>query len=110
MLSCVVEHVDERVADLARRGEVAAVVAIAPDFSAKAARCDVEEAIRTNREALHAAGERILRVGLDDEVNVVGLYRVLDDAEVLATCRAHCAVECGEQQLLAKGRQSRDCS
>src|SRR5690348_11994443 len=74
VLLVVVEAVDERIADLARTREIATVVAIGPNLTASAAQGGVEQPIRADREALHAAREGALVVRLDDEVQVVVLH------------------------------------
>jgi hypothetical protein len=84
VLEVVREHVDERVANLARCGEVASVMAVAPDPPALAG----EEAVHTegdaDREAAHSVRELGVVIGLDDDVKVVCLDRVVDDAKAVA--------------------------
>jgi hypothetical protein len=91
---------------LAGAREVATVVAIAPDAPTAAAERSVQEAIGAHREALHPPREPVVVVGLDDEVQVVVLYRELHDPKVCATCPADCALEGVEQHLRAKAGEA----
>ena len=72
----VLEDVDERRPDLARRAQRSRVEAVgehAPSPLPEA----VESPCHTHGEALHAAGEPSPVVGLDDQMDVVRLQRVL---------------------------------
>lgn len=62
--------------------EIATVVAISPCLSAAATGRDTEEPVRPPRDPLPSARERVVRVGLDREVHMADLRRVLHDAEV----------------------------
>jgi hypothetical protein len=84
VLDVIREDIDERVADLARRREVAAVVAVAPDVAAFACEQAVHAERDADREAAHAVRELGVVVGLDDDVEVIGLDRIVDDAEAVA--------------------------
>jgi hypothetical protein len=86
----VAEDVDERVANLGRRRELAGVEAIAPHLSASALEELVELFRERDDEPAHAGAERFRRVlhpglddsrGLDDEMEMIVLDRVLDDLE-----------------------------
>ena len=85
VLLVVREAVHEGIADLPRAREIATVVAVAPDAATTSAERRVEEAIRAHGKALHAAGERVVVVGLDDEMEVVVLHREFDHAEVVTS-------------------------
>lgn len=80
VLAKVQQHVDQRVADLARGRESARVIPPAP-YAAAAAERPVDGASGAGREALKAPDQRLTRGGFDDEVDVVRLYRKLDRAE-----------------------------
>lgn len=56
VMSCVLEHVGERVADFARRTQVMHVVAVVEDGATPAPE-SVEPARDAHAEALHAASE-----------------------------------------------------
>ena len=84
----VEEHVREGIPRLPRRAKSDAVIAIGEHAAAP-----LERAIELLREAdaepLHAAPERFLTLGLDDEVQMVALHRPLDQphAEPVPRCR-----------------------
>jgi hypothetical protein len=80
MLARVVEDVDERVTHFTRRPQQARVVAIAPDASAPTEDA-VDRLRQSNREALDAAREPCDGIRLDDEMQVVALHAVVQDAE-----------------------------
>ncbi|HEY8072638.1 MAG TPA: hypothetical protein VIF62_00970 [Labilithrix sp.] len=84
MLARVGEHVDERIADLGRCRELAAMVAVAPKTAATA-----EARVRAAREADDGAAksprERVVVARFDDEMDVIGLNRKMDDLKVVAT-------------------------
>src|SRR3954447_16776062 len=79
VLLVILEAVNKGISHLTRAREIAAVVAVAPDATPSAPERGVEEAIGAHREALHAASERVVVVGFDDEMQMVVLDRVLDD-------------------------------
>lgn len=72
MLSKVEEHVGQGQAHLTRRAQGVGVVAVAPDGAAATAGA-VDCPGAANGEALQATHKRLGVVGLDDEVDVVGL-------------------------------------
>src|SRR6266481_2337440 len=76
----VLENVDDRVAHLARRAQLAGMVAGGED-PAGAAEVLVETPRQPDAQTAQAGGERALGAGLDDEVKVVGLDGEVDDAE-----------------------------
>jgi len=83
----VAHHVAERVAGLPRGGERAGVVALGEQLAPSVQRA-VDAAGDAHREPLHAARERGGAAGLDDEMDVVGQDRELDDGEPLAALGA----------------------
>ena len=85
------------------------MMAIAPDPSALA----TEEAVHAegdpDREAAHSVRELGLVVGLEDHVKVVGLDRVVNDAEALAASAAgilHRAEQHAMKTLAPKARKA----
>src|SRR5687767_248223 len=80
MFAEIREHVEESVADLTGRREGLHVVTVAPD-AALVPRHAVDGASEADREAAHAAGERLVVRSLDDEVDVIVLDGEVDDAE-----------------------------
>jgi hypothetical protein len=81
VLAGVEEHVGQRVANLARRTKIAAMIAIRPDATA-AAGGTIQGTRGADHETAHAGREGGLVAGLDDEVQVVSLDREVDEAEV----------------------------
>lgn len=78
MLVMILENVDERVSYLTRALQVAAVVAIAPNFSV--ARGDaIDGTSESNRESLGASDKPGPVGRLDDEVNVIFLNGKLEE-------------------------------
>src|SRR6185436_20822492 len=86
VLAGVVQRVDERVPHLARRREDASVISITEDTPGALPRT-VEPARDPRRESVQATGESPLVAGLGEEVDVVRLDAVLDDAEGAARRR-----------------------
>lgn len=80
MLSKVEEHVDQGQAHLTRRAQGVGVVALVPDGAAATAGA-VDGLGAANGEALQAAHKRLGVVGLDDQVDVVGLDREVNQAK-----------------------------
>jgi len=80
MLAGVVQDVDERVTDFARRPQDASVIAVREDFPATTVKT-IEPLRDADREPLDAARERARVVRLGDQVQVVRLNRVLDEPE-----------------------------
>ena len=80
MLAPVLQDVDERMPYFARRRERAHVVSVRPDGPV-AAEHPVDRLGDANREALNAAPERIGRVRFQEEMDVVSLDTVVEQAE-----------------------------
>jgi hypothetical protein len=83
MFAEVEEHIDESSTSLARRGERAGVVALGPHWTSSANGA-IYGARRADGEALDAADESEPFVGLDDQMDVIGLDREVNDAEGVA--------------------------
>jgi hypothetical protein len=83
MVSVVVEHVVENVADLTRRLEDARVVAVGEDL-ALSVHDPVELLGDADAQPLHAAGERSSVVRFSHQVNVAGFDVEVGDAEAEA--------------------------
>jgi len=62
------------------------MIAVPPDPPA-AVDGPVDGTRATDRQALRAPGERKRPLGLDDEVDVIGLHRELDHAKKRLVCR-----------------------
>ena len=107
VLLVVLKAVHEGIAHLACAREIAPVVAIGPHTTSPAPCRRVEEAISAHGEALHAAGERIAVVGLDDEMEVIVLDGELDDAKVVAPRPANRVLEGKEQRKRMEPRGRR---
>jgi hypothetical protein len=102
----VTEHVDERVAHLTWRGQLAAVPALRPHLASATKRV-VEALGERDREAAHARTEHVVRVGLpadslDDEMYVILLNGELHDLERgrVATVRSALTVERSAEHLV----------
>jgi hypothetical protein len=80
MLAPVLQDVDERMPYFARRRERAHVVSVRPDGPV-AAEHPVDRLGDANPEALNAAPERIGRVRFQEEMDVVSLDTVVEQAE-----------------------------
>lgn len=93
VLAPVVQDIGERVASLARAGDVLGVIPVGEDLSAAAMhrstagmlRCEggVEALGGGDLERLHAARERLLVVCFDEEVDVIALHGDVHDAAVV---------------------------
>ena len=91
MLASVAEHVGKRVTHLPWGREHAMVEAVGEHLAATTERA-VHRAGDADGEALHRAAQRASVLRLDDEMHVIALHRVLDDAapEALARARELC--------------------
>ena len=87
MLPEIHQHVHDGVAGLARRGQRAGVVTVAP-HGALAGEGVVDCVGRPDGEATRSAGQRPLILGLDHEMQVVALDREVHDPEVGPAGRA----------------------
>jgi hypothetical protein len=89
MLLAILQHVNQGVAHLARGFEGHAVPAIRPETAAPK-----EQPIHAPRQAYHqtahARRESRCAVRLDDEVQVILLYRIVRDAKLRAVARSQC--------------------
>jgi len=108
VVKVVVQHVDERVAQLGRRLQDPLVKALGEDL-ALAVPESVQGASDADQQALHATGEGDAVLGFDDEVQVVGLHRVVQKAkpESLRTLAKRRA-QLRQRGLAAQGRQASD--
>jgi hypothetical protein len=83
MFPPILQDVDESVPDLTRRAEHPRVVAVSPHATASA-----EDAIHrlreSNCEALEPSGQRTAILRLDEEVNMIALYREMENPETVA--------------------------
>jgi hypothetical protein len=99
MLDAILQHVDQGVARLGRRAQVARVIAVSDDPAA-APGDPVEAARHAHAEALHGSTESDLVPGLDQKVDVIGLDRKVDDAD--AQTLARCAQRLAHGGIHAK--------
>jgi len=97
MRSEVEQHVGDGVANLARRGQCACVVAVAPHLADAGDALDRE--CEANRQAADAAGQFGMAVGFDDRLHVVLLHREMKDAK---------SVACDRRDRCADGAEQRD--
>ena len=72
MLAVVPEHVHQDAPHLSRRLKLPRVEAIGPE-GASPTQNSIDAMSESHREALHAARQRDLTFGLDDEVNMISL-------------------------------------
>ena len=100
----VVEYVDEGVAHLARRPEEMRVESIAPD-PASPMQHAVDCLGRTDGEALDAAGEARGTLGLDHEMQMIGLHGEVQNTKGRrGRVRQRCPHR-GEQRATAERRE-----
>ena len=86
VLGSVLEDVDDGAADLRRRPQIAGVVAVGDRSPASTGQL-VEASGHPHAEALHRAAQCDLIRGLDDEMDVIGLNRVVHDAHAQTLSR-----------------------
>jgi phage protein D len=104
-MSRVLKHVDQRRAHLARRAQRAGVVAVAEDTTG-ATQKPVERSRDAHEQSLHAARERAPVGGLDDQVQVVRLDRMVNQAQAEALAAAReCALEDSARGVATQARQ-----
>jgi hypothetical protein len=80
MFTEVQQHVHQRLAHLLWAVQRPAVIAVGPHAPAPSCTA-IDRAGATDRQSLQAAAERDVVVRLDDEVQVIGLHRELDQAK-----------------------------
>lgn len=100
----VLEDVDESVADLARRSKVVTVVAIREDATTTS-EDDVELAREPAGEAADAASESLTMRRFDDEMDVIALDGVVDDAKPVFGSAPQRIPERGIDALRSKARR-----
>lgn len=86
MAPSVEQHVGQRVSYLARRAQHVKVVAIR-EHAPAAVEHPVGSTRETRADRFHAAREIVLAGGLDDQMDVIGLDRVVRRAEAAALAR-----------------------
>jgi hypothetical protein len=109
MLAPVLQHIQERVPYLPRRGERPRVVAITPD-STLAPEEAVDRPGDPDREPLNTAREPRRPVGLHQQVEMIGLDAVVEEAEAVAGGGGERAPHGREKWLVAQGRESCTCA
>jgi hypothetical protein len=104
VLADIEKHIDQGIAHLTGRLEQTHVVA--PIENGPAPSEDpVDRLGESDRDGLHAPTHRAPPRGLDDEVQVVSLDGVVDDAEVsLLAGDGEGALECSNETLVSEGR------
>jgi hypothetical protein len=106
VLAPVVEDVDERVPNFARRAENPGVEAIRPHAPVTAERA-VHRLGDPDGESLDPTCEPHWCVRLDQQVHVVALNAEVDDPKAVATCGGQGGTDRSEDATLSKGRESR---
>ncbi len=81
--ACVQQHVAERVPHLRRGRQQSSMVAIRQDWS-RSSHHPIHRPRQPRSDGLHPAPERVTVAGLDDQVRVVALQRVVDQAKLRA--------------------------
>ena len=106
MVPRVLQDVEQRATNLARRAECPCVVAIA-EHGARAVPVLVERPRQAHRKSLHPARERTPITGLGDEVEVRGLNRVVHQppAEAIRALRERALDHCPRRRV-AQARQT----
>src|SRR5262249_61692543 len=90
MMLPVLEPVDDRVAGRARTAQHACVITLR-EYAATASEPPIDRARDADRQSLHATRERLCVVGLDDEMDVIRLYREVDQSRRARRGRNGCA-------------------
>lgn len=85
--ACIQQHVPERMVHLARRREQSCMIAIG-EHRARPPRRSIERSSEPRTDRHHPAAERATIVGFDDQVRVIPLQRVLDQAEAATRAAA----------------------
>jgi hypothetical protein len=107
VLARVVEHVRERVANLARRAQDVLVITVAEE-SAPSPPQSVQALRDADREPVNAARERAPIARLADQVDVIALRRVVHDPKTIARARERERFE--QDRVLAPTPQRRPAS
>ena len=105
MFSEVLQHVDQRVPDLARGRERAGMIAVVPDLSAAAEQA-IDRLRHANDESLDAAAERGAAVGFEEQVHVIVLHAEVENAEVLLRSLAKRSAYGPEDVFAPEGRDT----
>jgi hypothetical protein len=101
MLAPVVEHVDERIAYLARRAEQPGVEAIRPHSTAAPERA-VDGLGDANGETLNATSETRGRVRFNEQMHVIALDAELENPEPVAARGGQRTADGREDATLSK--------
>src|SRR6266446_3021961 len=83
MFPPILQDVDESVPDLTRRAERPHVVAVTPHTAASAEHA-IDRLGESDCEALEPSGQGAAILCLDEEVNVIALYREVENPETVA--------------------------
>jgi hypothetical protein len=105
MFGSVAEDVDERIAHFARSREIVRVVAVGPNTAAAPQEL-IEPSRHANGKSLHSLREAPAVVGLDQQVNVVGLDAEMGDAQKPPARGANLSEHAAENRLRPQGGQS----
>jgi hypothetical protein len=106
VLARVVQDVDERVTHFAWCSQQARVVAIAPNVSVPTDDA-VDRLCQSDRETLDSAREPRAGIRLDEEMQVIALHAVVQDAEAWCPERGERATDCGHRWVVAQGGEPR---
>ena len=108
VVKVVVQHVYERAAQLGRGLQDLLVKALREDL-ALSPKESVQGAGDADQQALHATGEGYTVLGFDDEVEVIGLHRVVQKAKAEALrALAKRGAQLRQRRLAAQARQAFD--
>jgi hypothetical protein len=90
VLSMILQHVDERIANLTRATERLPMPAISPKPPAPKQQA-VHPPGYAHHQAAHPGAQRLLVRGLDNQVHVIGLHRVVNDPKRIAVAVTKCS-------------------
>ena len=94
----ILQDVQERVPDLARRSERMGMIAIGPDWTATGKRA-VDRLGDPDRQALSTAREPRRPIRLQQQVEMIGLDTVVEETEVVSRGGGERAADRGEEPL-----------
>lgn len=108
MLSEIEEHVDQPAAYFTWGSKCVGVVTVAPD-RALASRASIDGPRASNRQPLHPPRQRALSLGFDDQMQMVGLHREMNEAKRSPATFPEPALQLPKNHLRAKRGNPPDC-
>ena len=106
MLPPVLQDVYERVADFARRRQLAGVVAVVPHLPA-AAEHPIDRLREANRQPLNSVPERGEPVAHENQVDMIALDAELNEPEFSCRGSRKRRADCGEEAIFTERRNIR---